>query len=300
MRESKKPNNSQSGSQHNAEVLASGFPALMVAAERVASTVSQGVHGRRRVGQGETFWQFRRYDFGDSVNQIDWRQSAKSIPVYVRETEWEAAQSVWLWRDGSASMDFQSSDKLTKKSERAELLLLALASLLARGGERMALLGTGMSPTTGRAVLPQLWSMLNVEQVAPDPLPMVEALPRYARMVWFGDFLSPPEDLDKVIKSYANFGIKGHLIQILDPAEETLPYDGRILFGGMQGSEGDVLVRRVDELRQSYQQELARHNEALRAIVRRYGWSLSTHRTDQPAEPTLMALYLLLSEMTDA
>ena len=80
---------------HKAEELAALLP-LMVAAERVAATVSQGVHGRRSVGQGETFWQFRRYGFGDSTQLIDWRQSAKSQPVYVRETEWEAAQSVWL------------------------------------------------------------------------------------------------------------------------------------------------------------------------------------------------------------
>ena len=89
---------------HRAEELAAHLPPLLVAAERVAATVSQGVHGRRRVGQGETFWQFRRYQFGDSTQLIDWRQSAKSQPVYVRETEWEAAQSVWLWRDGSPSM----------------------------------------------------------------------------------------------------------------------------------------------------------------------------------------------------
>lgn len=285
-----------SESQHHAEALAAGFPALLVAAERVASTVSQGVHGRRRVGQGETFWQFRRYDHGDSAQQIDWRQSAKSTPVYVRENEWEAAQSVWLWRDGSPSMSFRSSSELPVKSERAELLLLALASLLARGGERMALLGTGMSPTTGRTVLPQLWSMFNAGQAPAEPLPKVERLPRYARMTWFGDFLSPPEELDPLIKAYANFGIKGHLVQILDPAEETLPYEGRVLFGDTSDHHGDVLVRRVDELRRDYQRELAHHNDAVREITRRYGWSVTTHRTDQPAEPVLMNLYLLLSE----
>ena len=87
-----------------AEHLASRFPPLMVAAERVATTVAQGVHGRRRVGQGETFWQFRRYEPGDETGLIDWRQTAKSRHVFVRETEWEAAQSAWLWRDTSPSL----------------------------------------------------------------------------------------------------------------------------------------------------------------------------------------------------
>ena len=94
---------------HRAEELGAALPPLLVAADRVASTVSQGVHGRRRVGQGETFWQFRRYEPGDSTLRIDWRQSAKSQRVYIRQTEWEAAQSVWLWRDASASMRYRSS-----------------------------------------------------------------------------------------------------------------------------------------------------------------------------------------------
>ena len=90
--------------RHRAEQLAATLPPLLVAAERVAATVAQGVHGRRRVGQGETFWQYRHYDLGDQPQSIDWRQSAKSDTVFVREMEWEAAQSVWIWRDASASM----------------------------------------------------------------------------------------------------------------------------------------------------------------------------------------------------
>src|ERR1700687_6100577 len=95
--------------QHRGEALAATLPPLLVAAERIATTVAQGVHGRRRVGQGETFWRFRQYQPGDAAGRIDWRESAKSQRIYVRETEWEAAQSVWLWRDGSASMDYSSA-----------------------------------------------------------------------------------------------------------------------------------------------------------------------------------------------
>ncbi len=125
-----------------AEQAAAVLPPLLVAAERVAVTVAQGVHGRRRVGQGETFWQFRQYETGDAAARIDWRESAKSQRLYVRETEWEAAQSVWLWRDASASMDYTSAEyapgvEWPTKRDRAELLLVALASLLVRGGERL-------------------------------------------------------------------------------------------------------------------------------------------------------------------
>ena len=66
------------GLRHRAEQAGSALPPLLVAAERVAATVAQGIHGRRRVGQGETFWQFRQYQPGYAATRIDWRESAKS------------------------------------------------------------------------------------------------------------------------------------------------------------------------------------------------------------------------------
>ena len=141
------------------------MPPLLVAAERVAANVAQGVHGRRRVGQGETFWQFRQYMPGDAASRIDWRESAKSQRLYIRETEWEAAQSVWLWRDASASMDYSSAGYIAgadwpTKRDRAELLLVALASLLVRGGERLTLLGSGMAPLSGRIALSRVVELI--------------------------------------------------------------------------------------------------------------------------------------------
>jgi uncharacterized protein (DUF58 family) len=289
--------NRQSDIHHRAEELAAGLPPLLVAAERVAATVSMGVHGRRRVGQGETFWQFRRYEPGDSTQLIDWRQSAKSQPVYVRETEWEAAQSVWLWRDGSPSMAYQSSPGVPTKRDRAELLLLALGSLLIRGGEHVALLETGMTPTSGRRMVVRLWSMLEArsrKQDAQASLPPFELLPRYGRVVMIGDFLSPLDDIRRAIGGFADQGVRGHLLQILDPAEETLPFSGRIRFDGTE-DEGNVLIGRVEAMRDGYLNELARHNQGVQGVANNVGWGYAVHHTDRPPEAALLALFLGLS-----
>jgi len=280
---------------HRAEALGGGMPPLLVAAERVAATVSQGVHGRRRVGQGETFWQFRRYEFGDSVQRIDWRRSARADPLYVRETEWEAAQSVWLWRDGSPSMDFTADPERETKRERAELLLLALASLLARGGERTTLLESGLFPSSGRAVMHRLWSLLRSGRMPAASLPGLDLLPRFSRVVMIGDFLSPLEQVKAVVDAYAARGVRGHLVQVLDPAEEQLPYDGRVLFEGPE-SEGEVLIPHVESLRDAYRKELEHHLDGLRSLTQRVGWSFMRHHTDHPPEGPLMSLYLQLSE----
>ena len=163
--------------RHRAEQLAATLPPLLVAAERVAATVAQGVHGRRRVGQGETFWQYRHYDLGDQPQSIDWRQSAKSDMVFVREMEWEAAQSVWIWRDASASMSWSSDRNHQSKRERADLLTLALAVLLMRGGEHVALLGSGLRPAASRATLTKIATLVDGAKDSEENLPPAFPLP---------------------------------------------------------------------------------------------------------------------------
>ena len=288
---------------HRAEELGADLPPLLVAAERVAATVSQGVHGRRRVGQGETFWQFRRYQSGDSAQQIDWRQSAKSQRVYVRETEWEAAESVWLWCDETASMNFSSSPDLPTKADRAALLTLALAALLIRGGEHVALSGHGRPPSTGRAALLEMAARLSQvsgrKNGAPRNMPRDEPMPRDARIILFGDFLDPIDQIRASLDDITAKGVRGHLVRIVDPAEEGLPYSGRIQFEGCE-DDGQVLLDGVEDVRRDYAKVWRAHGDALQAATRSSDWGYMAHHTDRPAEEALLHLYLLLSDQASA
>lgn len=286
----------------DAETAASTLPPLLVAAERVASTVAQGVHGRRRVGQGDSFWQFRRYQPGDPAQAIDWRQSAKTQNAFVRENEWEAAQSVWLWCDGSESMDYRSRGALPTKAERTKVLALALASLLVRGGERVAMLGAGMRPATGRAALNRVadWLLAGEGRDADTgaspatSLPAVEPMPRYSNLVLMGDFLSPPAEVSETVRRFASGGVKGHMLQVLDPAEDLLPFKGRVRFEGFEG-EGAALIGRVEMVREDYAALMTSHRQSLADIARSIGWTFATHRTDKPPQTALLALYGALS-----
>jgi len=286
--------NARPALRQRAEQLAASLPPLMAAAERVAATVAQGVHGRRRVGPGESFWQFRRYQPGDAAGRVDWRQSAKSQKYFVRENEWEAAQSVWLWRDGSPSMRYRSFAAEVEKLERADLLLMALAALLIRGGERVALLGVQERPASGRAALTRLANHLLAGEAETPSLPQGERLPRHARIVLIGDFLSPLPELDSLVRSYAGQGIGGHLLQVLDPAEEDLPFRGRTRFEGVEG-EGALTIGRAETLREAYLNRLAARREAVQALARAVGWTAAFHRTDRPPQTALLALYAALS-----
>jgi uncharacterized protein (DUF58 family) len=280
-------------SARRAEALGSRLPPLLVAAERVAATVAQGVHGRRRVGQGDSFWQFRPFLAGDSVNRIDWRQSGRSDRAFIRETEWEAAQTVCIWRDGAASMRWRSRGQPVEKIERAELLLLALSALLLRGGERVRLMGTDSRPVAGRGGLDRLADDLARLPMGSGLPPDME-LPRHARVVLIGDLLSPLADIQKVVGRLAAVPVSGHLVQILDPAEALLPYSGRVRFMGMSRDQ-HTIVPRVEGVREAYAARLAEQQDGLAAIAATAGFGFTVHRTDHPPEAALLALYTALA-----
>jgi uncharacterized protein (DUF58 family) len=282
-------------SRHRAEALAGSLPPLLIAAERVAATVAQGVHGRRREGVGSSFWQYRPYAPGDAAGAIDWRQTAKSDRAFIRQNEWDAAQSVWLWADRSASMGWRSTAAVPDKRDRALLVLLALAALLLRSGERVGLLG-GMRPAAGRPVLDRLLLDLQRPDAAAERgLPLPHQLPRHAALVLIGDLLAPLDLIAGAVAGYAAHGVRGHLLQVLDPAEEALPFEGRVRFEGLE-REGATLVNRVDTIRGAYVDRLAAHRAGLVEIARRAGWSFAVHRTDQPPNAALLALYAALAE----
>ncbi|MGD9649465.1 MAG: DUF58 domain-containing protein [Dongiaceae bacterium] len=285
--------------QNRAESLAARLPPLTIEAERIAATVVMGLHGQRRPGSGDHFWQYRLYQQQDDASKIDWRRSAKGQGLYVRQNEWDVAQTIWVWRDASQSMNYKSQRNLPTKRQRADLLLLSLLALLARGGERFALLASGIPPVYGRSGLLRLADFINQpyrdSDVSQSPsLPPLYILPRYAQVVLIGDFLSPLKDTKKIISRFSSFGLKGHLLQILDPAERDLPFKGHVRFTGMEG-EDDFLAERADELHAAYSRRLRSHRRGLTDLCASAGWSISFHTTDQPPSAALLDLYRALN-----
>jgi uncharacterized protein (DUF58 family) len=218
----------------NAATISGALPPLLVEALRIAATVILGVHGRKRSGPGEAFWQYRPYSFGDSTQRIDWHKSARSDHVYIRENEWEAANTLWLWPSPAASMNFKSNLSNAAKRDRAQVIALALASLAVRAHERVAALGSPRAPGQSKRTLIRMaeWFLAQADSIA---LPQSMALPRHSTVVLIGDFLEPPDAISETMGKIAANGANGHVIQIADPAEETLPYEGRVEFLDMKG-----------------------------------------------------------------
>jgi uncharacterized protein (DUF58 family) len=264
----------------------------------VANTVAHGIHGRRRAGTGETFWQFRQFQGSDAATLIDWRRSAGSDTLYVREREWEASHTFWLWPDVSPSMDFRSHLAPVVKRDRALVLTLAAAEMLVRAGERVALLGL-TPPLASRKATSRLAEALAANEASEAlkaSLPPKARLSRFSSAILIGDFLDPPDEIARRLNEMAEGEVQGHLVQVLDPAEETLAYEGRVEFRGPEGGERWV-ADRVETLRESYQQRLAEHRARIEEAARRVGWSFLVHHTDRPAAEPLLTLVMRLQGM---
>lgn len=279
-------------SRRMAEGLAAAMPRLSADARRAAASVAAGIHGRRRAGQGESFWQFRPFMSGESAAKVDWRRSAQGDTLFVREREWEAAQTVWLHVDRSPSMDYRSSLAPIAKSERAIVLGLAAADMLSRGGERVGLLGA--SPAiASRRIIERLGEAMVAAKDFGMSLPDAPLRPRSEALL-IGDFIAPLPELNRTMKAMAGRGGRGHLVVVSDPAEETFPWSGQTEF--VDPEDGFRLrVGEAGELAATYRERLAAHREGLRRIAASLGWSVTLHRTDKPASEALMRFAMSLS-----
>ncbi len=275
-----------------AEGLAAAMPRLSADARRASASVAAGVHGRRRAGQGETFWQFRPFVNGEAAARVDWRRSARDDKLYVREREWEAAQSVWLFTDRSPSMDYRSSLAPIAKSERGIVLGLAAADMLVRGGERVGLMGA--SPAiASRRIIERLGEAMVVSRSFGLAFPDAPLAARSEALI-ISDFIAPLPELEMKLKGIAARGARGHLVIVSDPAEEVFPWTGQTEF--IDPEDGFRLrIGEAGEMAATYKERLAGHRDGLRRIAGRLGWSVTAHRTDKPASETLLRFAMLLS-----
>ena len=273
--------------------LAARLPELVIAARKLAHSVMHGVHGRRRAGPGENFWQFRPFASGEPANRIDWRRSARGTVAFVREREWEAAQTLWLWFDRSATMNFRSDLGAQLKVDRAAVLTLALADLAVRGGERVGLVGLSRA-IAARDVIDRFAEILSHHE-APSPLPPSAPIAARSRLVLIGDFLSPPEEIGANFASIGALGTEGHVMMIADPIEETFPFEGHLDFLDAAGTSR-WRAPRAETFRERYRERLAAQREAVRAAAVARGWDFALHRTDAAAASALLALHARLAE----
>ncbi|MEM6618299.1 MAG: DUF58 domain-containing protein [Pseudomonadota bacterium] len=282
--------------RHDGEALAAGFPGLLAEASQLAAVVNMGTHGRRRAGPGDEFWQYRAASSGDTLRQIDWRRSARAEGYFVRQMEWQNLQAVHLWVDRSASMAYRSDTKLAAKGDRARVLGLATAILLARAGESVGLVQDPQPPRSGRGQVTKMAVRLGAPSDEPEyGIPPAKDMGRGNKALFISDFLGDWDALLEALGRAAERQVQGCLLQVLDPAEESFPFDGRTIFESMEGALS-FETRRARALRDDYLARLETRKADLTALARRTGWTYLCHHTDTPAQPALLWIYNALAE----
>jgi uncharacterized protein (DUF58 family) len=272
-----------------ARSLAETMPRLILEARRIAATVIHGLHGRKRAGPGENFWQYRRFTSGEPARRVDWRRSARDDTLYVREQEWEAAHTVWIWPDRSPSMTFTSRLAQESKLDRTLVVAFALAEVLVHAGERVGMPGL-MRPSGSRNVLDKMANAIVHDPAERASLPAAFAPSALTEIVLVSDFWSPIAEVRKTLSQLSITGAHGHTVQVVDPAEETFPYSGRIEFIEPEGGQS-IVTGRAENWKAEYVERVASHRAAIRAETDKLGWSFAIHRTDRPATELLLALH---------
>lgn len=249
--------------------------------------LAAGGHGLRRAGSGDEFWQYRPAMPGDSARSIDWRRSARSDMQFVRERELQTAQSASIWVSQGQGMDYAGAPDRPTKRERAELLGLAIAISLLRGGERVGL--AGLPARGGRAQADRIAQGLVAARKVPadEDAPPDQALRPGQRVLLISDFLGDPQPVISWIGRAAAMGVHGALLQVLDPDEESFPFSGAVLFRTPGGAARHD-TRDADGLRQAYLRRLGERRELLGLAAQRGGWHFGTHDTaNAPAQALL-------------
>jgi uncharacterized protein (DUF58 family) len=168
-------------------------------------------------------------------------------------------------------------------------MAFALAEILVQSGERVGVPGL-TRPTGARNVVEKISQTMIHDPSARTSLPAAFVPAPLAEFIMLSDLWSPFSEIKATIARLSATGLLGHVVQIVDPAEETFPYAGRVEFVEPEGA-GTVTAGRAEDWRHDYEARVARHRAEIRAETERLGWSFIIHRTDRPATELLLKLH---------
>jgi len=278
-----------------AEEITLQVPNLLIKANNIAKTVWEGIHNRNKAGVGQSFWQFRKYAYGDPAHLIDWKKSAKSYDTFVKEKELTTLQNIVIWRDTSESMSFSSGKNIETKIYRANLLTLALTIIFSRSGENIALNGFNSKLSRGKAVINFIANQIT-HKIKESFLsrPNIDEIKNNSDVILISDFLNDIKYTEEIIRKLSSRGINGNIIQVLDPAEKTFPFKGRINFNGLEEEES-ILIGNAESIKNNYKKAITTHCNKVKKLALSYSWKYYMDTTDNSPESSLLNICNTLS-----
>jgi len=283
-----------------AEKLASLTPNLSIRANKLANTVLEGIHNRNKAGIGDNFWQFRKYEYGDPIQLIDWKKTGKSSDIFIQEKELSTVQNINIWRDTSNSMNYHSNKNIILKSDIANILTLALSLIFSKKGENVSINGINNKSITEDNNLEPITDTLNNKTTTRYvSKPNLNEIKNNSSSILIGDFLYNSKITNNIIKTLSSRNIYGIIIHIIDPAEKSFPFKGRINFNGLEG-EDPYLIGNVEAVKEEYSKIFEDHIKNIKNTAKSYGWNYFMHITDKPLEELMIDIYFSISRYDEA
>lgn len=255
-----------------ADALARRLPRLS-AQTRASEAVHLGSAGRRRAGTGEDFWQYRRYNAEDDAARIDWRRSAQGDTLFVRETELETARSFFAYADPHEGFNWTGDAGRHTKADRARIIMMALANLLSREGERVGVLGSGQSAAFGKRALERLY-----RQIATPERNQLITPKQSGTAIIASDFYDPASTWRDHLAPIASKCRDGILLAISDPVETDFPFTGRTRLS-RPGTKQERILGRAETIQAEYQARFEENRTQMAALAGDLGWRFITHST---------------------
>lgn len=110
---------------------------LELVARVIVEGFMSGSNKSQSVGSGQEFSQYRNYQPGDDLRQLDWKMFARSERYYIKEAEIETNITVKFMLDASRSMAYAEGE--LSKIQYAKVLMAALAFLARKQSDTFGL-----------------------------------------------------------------------------------------------------------------------------------------------------------------
>ena len=273
---------------------------LQLRARRMSGSQGVGLHASRSRGAGLEFAQYRAYEPGDELRQIDWKLYGRSDRFFVREAERESPLTMWLLLDATASARQHDRARPDWSRQDAMSAIAACAAEVAlRQGDRFGLAavhGTGLDLTpagVGARQRDRLWLSLHGLR-ADGAWPATERLrPLWERIAANDLVLMMGDGFDEqsvvLGERLAAAGREVVQLQVLGADERDFPFQGGHRFRDPE--TGEELLGDGDALRADYLQRFARAARARQARWQAAGIRHAVQYLDEPLDAGLQRLF---------
>ena len=258
-----------------------------------------GQHKGTRRGVGSEFSQYRSYQAGDDIRQIDWKMFVRSDRYYIKEAETETSITVRLFLDGSASMNVEENG--VSRFNYASLLTASLATLAVQQGDAVALhivnshQKISLREKRGKQQLNRIFSTIesweNTTGTWPSDMSWLPPiLSSHQKELWIvcSDFLDDLNQWKAFSKMATTLGNEVECIQILSSVEKNLAIpEYATLKDVLSTNQKNINVSSVKE---TYSKNLEAYLNELRSTLTDRNSSLYEIVMNQPLGEALFAL----------